>query len=53
MSIATAITFFDCGARLGSVKALRFARPRCAGLAALTAPSVSPGVGNYVMAVGL
>jgi hypothetical protein len=53
VSTARAITFANCGARLGSVKALRFARPRCAGLAALTEPSVSPEVGNYVMAVGL
>jgi hypothetical protein len=39
----------DYAARLGSVKALASLDPR-RGLAALTEPSVSPALGNYVMA---
>src|SRR5438034_34841 len=42
---------FDCPARLGLVKALRFAPTPLRGASALTRPSREPGPGYYVMAV--
>jgi len=41
---------FDSPARLGFVKALRFAPTPLRGASALTRPSGEPGPGNYVMA---
>jgi len=41
---------FDCPARLGFVKALRFAPTPLRAASALTRPSREPGSGNYVMA---